>query len=385
MVSVDPDGGRLKALRELHGLTQIELSKQVGIRQSVISDIEKGRRRLTPDSAVSISQRLRVPLSFFEQPNRRIEDAAVSFRKTAGASASSTTAAVRRLLEAERLCSTLLDRFDQRPAGLPLAHSDFPLSGEELEVLAAQTREALGVPHSEPVRHVMRALERSGIAVVPLSSGDDAVAHAMDGHSGITEGVRPNGTAVVGYVPTTAGDRQRLTIAHELGHIVLHSARTVPVVKEREAEAMRFAGAFLYPAEVATKDLSETVSLNGYVRLKAQWGTSIQALIRRGHDLALISPARYKSLSIQVSSRGWRKEEPVEVGQEQPALMWALLTRGYGHTPYARASHELGVEPEFLKTWIPERQSPAKKSHAPAEPPARGGDVVDFRSPRQRR
>lgn len=43
MAAVDPNGGRLKALRELHGLTQVELSSQVGIRQSAISDIEKRR------------------------------------------------------------------------------------------------------------------------------------------------------------------------------------------------------------------------------------------------------------------------------------------------------------------------------------------------------
>lgn len=67
---------------------------------------------------------------------------------------------------------------------------------------------------------------------------------------------------------------------------------------------MRFAGAFLYPAAVARADISETVSLNGCVRLKAKWGTSIQLLIRRSSDLDLISPARYRSLSIQVSSRG---------------------------------------------------------------------------------
>jgi hypothetical protein len=58
---------------------------------------------------------------------------------------------------------------------------------------------------------------------------------------------------------------------------------------------------------------------------------------------------------VQVSGRGWRTQEPVEVEIEKPAMMWTLLTRRFGPNPYLAASTALGIAPEFLETWIPPR------------------------------
>jgi hypothetical protein len=60
---------------------------------------------------------------------------------------------------------------------------------------------------------------------------------------------------------------------------------------------------------------------------------------------------------IQISSRGWRKNEPVEVGVEHPILLWRMLSSVYGDTPYMAASHDLGIAPELLEVWIPNRAS----------------------------
>ena len=51
---------------------------------------------------------------------------------------------------------------------------------------------------------------------------------------------------------TSPTDRKRLTIAHELGHLVLHS---VDVTEELEIEANWFAAEFLMPAEVIRPQL----------------------------------------------------------------------------------------------------------------------------------
>lgn len=244
---------------------------------------------------------------------------------------------------------------------LPLA-PDIPVSNDDIETIAAQTREQLGIPPTAPVRHVMRAMERAGIGVVPLTRIDD-INDSLDGHSGMSRGRPEAGRVVVAYVPTTAGDRQRMTLAHELGHVLLHSHRHQLPLKIREAEAMRFAGAFLLPKSTALDELSATLNLNGYARIKAKWGISIQTLIRRALNLGIISRERYRSLMVQVSGRGWRTQEPVEVGVEKPAMMWTLLTRRYGAAPYLLASAELGVAPEFLETWIPRRA--AKQAAAP--------------------
>jgi hypothetical protein len=64
----------------------------------------------------------------------------------------------------------------------------------------------------------------------------------------------------------------------------------------------------------------------------------MQALILRGAALGLIGDARKKSLYVQLSTKGWRKNEPVTVGRESPFLLWTLLSRHYGERPYRPAA-----------------------------------------------
>ena len=77
-------------------------------------------------------------------------------------------------------------------------------------------------------------------------------------------------------------------------------------------------------------------TLESYARLKAKWGVSIQALVRRARDLAIIDYNRYRSLMIQISSRGWRKNEPVHIPVEMPLTRTpSLPTLGHAETAEA--------------------------------------------------
>lgn len=354
MVLANAAGARLTELRELLGMTQAELAARTEIKQSVISDVEKGKREFRPELQVVVASSVHVPLSYFGVEPFPIDSDSVNFRKLSGSSVKSTKRALRTFREAERVAQNLYVAAEHEGAKFTPV-SDRPVSPGDIEQVASGVRSELGLSAVAPVKHMMRAVERAGVGVVPLSRIGDEL-HGLDGHSGMSRAFTDMHQAVVAYVPSKAGDRQRFTVAHELGHLVLHTRRTVPELKVREAEAMRFAGALLYPQELAQNDISETLSLNGYARLKARYGISIQALIRRGKDLKLVSADRYRSLMIQLSSRGWRSEEPVEVGVERPALMWKLLSDVYGPTPYARASHDLGARLDDLKTWIPSRE-----------------------------
>ncbi|WP_228032310.1 ImmA/IrrE family metallo-endopeptidase [Mycolicibacterium sp. P9-22] len=343
-------GARLIDLRELLQLTQKDLAGMSGIPQSTISDVERGDREPTTAVLATICAAVRMPLSFFEFPGAPTDPAAVHFRKMAGAGVKATRSALRYFEELQRITDRLMESSD-RPL-IRLRPVEGQVTGADIEQIAAEARDELGVPHTQPVRHVMRSVERAGTAIAPLVRL--GLEHpAFDGHSGMSR--LTSRSALVMYTPTTAGDRQRFTVAHELGHLKLHVSREVSDERTREKEAHRFAGAFLYPRTIAENDISESLSLNGYARIKARWGVAIQALIQRGRDLRLISPDRHRSLMIQVSSRGWRKNEPVEVGVEQPILLWRLLSSKYGESPYMAASFDFGIAPELLELWIPNR------------------------------
>jgi hypothetical protein len=118
-------------------------------------------------------------------------------------------------------------------------------------------------------------------------------------------------------------------------------------------EANRFATALLVPRQRVLGDVSDSLQLRDYARLKATWGVSIQALIMRAHDLGVISATRKRSLLVQLSAKGWRKSEPVRVGHEEPLLLWTLLTRRFGPRPYLPAAEELAIHPAVLRSIAP--------------------------------
>lgn len=122
--------------------------------------------------------------------------------------------------------------------------------------------------------------------------------------------------ALIGYFPGSHVDRRRFTLAHEVGHWVLHTFR--PRAEDPEGEANRFASALLVPRVRAESSISEHNSLADYAQMKATWGVSIQALILREAALDPVSGTRKRSLFVQLSAKGWRKNGPVVVGHEAP-------------------------------------------------------------------
>ena len=115
-------------------------------------------------------------------------------------------------------------------------------------------------------------------------------------------------------------DRWRLTLAHEIGHLVMHRTPT----SDLEAEANRFAAEFLMPADEISDDLAN-ISLRSAAHLKLKWRVSMQALVYRARQLEIISESRYKSLFVQMSRLGYRKKEPVDLSPEKPKAFEALL------------------------------------------------------------
>ena len=62
-----------------------------------------------------------------------------------------------------------------------------------------------------------------------------------------------------------------------------------------------------------------TVKLSTLSRVKAFWKVSIKALIKRAHDLKLITDNYYKILNIQYN-KSFPQGEPVDIPLEQPVM-----------------------------------------------------------------
>ena len=121
---------------------------------------------------------------------------------------------------------------------------------------------------------------------------------------------------------TAPADRLRFSLAHALGHLVMH--RAVEPYKEMEKEADQFASAFLLPANDITEELTP-VSLQHMLELKPYWQVSMACLIFRSKDLQIIGETRYRSLFQQLSRLGYRKNEPFPIQRETPQLVKRII------------------------------------------------------------
>ncbi len=108
------------------------------------------------------------------------------------------------------------------------------------------------------------------------------------------------------------GERQRFTIAHEIGHLMLDVS---PGIDEEKA-AFRFAGAFLMPEEVMWSEIGKHRKALGWAelfKLKLMLGVSVQAISYRCRDLGIISAGLMNEMFDVFRELGWRDPPYEEV------------------------------------------------------------------------
>lgn len=289
---------RLRAYRDIEGVSQDQLAKMLGMSPQMVSAVESGRRTFSGDLGVIGYGPNRLPLPDMSNPLHRTR-------------ASTSAAAKKRAHELLRLAgevfAELRDRTDRAPHLLLERHPTVA-SLDELEDIAAETRSALGHEDAGPIHNLTAAVERAGACLIPVS---------LPGVDGLSAWV--NGTPVIGLSPTVPGDRFRQTLGHELAHLLCHARAT----DSTEAEAHRFSGALLFPQAEFDAAMPDRPQLRDFIALKSSWGVSVAALVYRAHELEYIDDSRYRALQIQMSK--WRKSEPATFQPVHGSLLGRLV------------------------------------------------------------
>ena len=340
-------GERIRAAREIFGLTQAGLQQLAGVSQSLLSQVERGQKAASRDLVEAVARAVDLPLEFFDVVLDEVPLDSLRFRKQQTASAVTTRRAHALFQEGFRVSRMLVDKSEYPRPSLPVATGE--LQRQDIIEIAAETRRALQLDPDKPVPHLMRYVERAGVPVAPIVLPDDEDAPAKNQHFGLSFWGGPDDDAFIGYFPGHQGDRDRFTLAHEIGHMVLHLRRRPP---DPEREANLFAGELLMPFERARETLSSHLTLNEYRQVKAVWGVSIQGLLMRAKQVGAIDEERSTSLWKQLSARGWRRVEPVVVQPESPVLLARLRRRIYGNRPLRDLRGELALSTTLLKSLL---------------------------------
>ena len=341
---LEPRGSRVVRLRHLEGLTQAQLADRIDLTQGFVSHVENGTKPVPSEMVAAMCEAFGLPPSFFAVSPGPTDRGAATFRKSSTARVRDENAVVARFDEAARLFHMASHASGYRTAQFTTVLDEDP------ENTAANLRSELGLAIDAPVLNATRSVERLGVGVVHELGHLDAETSKHDGISRPSDDVDRPLIATVRPLPPAV---KRLTVMHELGHLVYDRSRTQPIPGTRapeERRAFQFAGAMLIPAGVVRERITETLNLHGYLRVKADYGISVPALIKRAVDLGVITQRRQRSLMIQYSSQGWRDCEPVDVADEAPRLLTQAITRGISDDPDTVAT-ATGVAAKYIRRW----------------------------------
>jgi Zn-dependent peptidase ImmA (M78 family)/transcriptional regulator with XRE-family HTH domain len=301
-----------------------------------LSQIESGKIRPSESTVSALASALDVPAGFFSVHRPDVDHPLTYFRDLRATTVRERRRAAAQVLLLSDFVAALGEYVRLPDVDIPRISAARGASREEIEEVAARTRRAWRLGE-EPVRHVVRELERHGVVVARLTMGHELV-DAFSARLGHRPVVLLTDDKADNYV------RSRFDAAHELGHLVMH-VDAEPGTKEVERQAHDFAASFLFPESVARETLPSKVDAAGWSRLaelKRTWGISMAALLFRARSLRILTLDSYQSAMRYMSSRGWRTREPgdEEMGAPEAPLLLERSVR--------RAAIEAGASDEKL-------------------------------------
>ena len=336
-------GRRLKVARAAAGLSLRDLEARIGGRVTAQAISKYERDESVPGSAVliALADALHVSVDHLTGDPEVILEA-IEFRKktlTRRREEAQVEAQVVHLLERYLTVETLLglaSREWDQPREAPYPTRE--VQDAEYAARGLRTDWNLG---ADPIPNLVELLEGRGIKVLAID---------LTTIDGLTARVRRAGADAASVVVVnrkTWGERQRFTLAHELGHMVLQVDRRV----DPEKAAHRFAGAFLMPVETLRAEVGAhrgSIGWSELFALKQLFGVSVQALAFRCGELGIFDKPLLQRLYREFSRLGWRSppyREPQSMPGEEPRRFERLCLRALaeGAISEARAAELLGI------------------------------------------
>jgi Zn-dependent peptidase ImmA (M78 family)/DNA-binding XRE family transcriptional regulator len=301
----------LALAREANGMTQSAFARSAGISQSKVSKIEEGLQLPTQVELSKWATLLGQPVELFSFGGPATPASVSFYRKTAAFpikmfNQCNARMNLRRIEIIRRIGSS---RFKH---GLEVPHLPVKTADEAVE--AAQTVRKIWKLPAGPVANLVRLIEQAGCIVDHFDFGTERI----------------DGLAIGGGTSTPfiflnkkyPADRLRLSLAHELAHLVMHRELKESV----EDEAWAFAAEFLMPAAEIRPELCE-LTFTKLAQLKLKWQVSMQALLTRAKNLGSINERNARFMWMRMGQYGYRKSEPLEdqIVKEKPRKLEELM------------------------------------------------------------
>jgi Zn-dependent peptidase ImmA (M78 family)/transcriptional regulator with XRE-family HTH domain len=307
---------RIYDARRAAGRTLRALAAEVGVSAMALSKYERDVMQPSPEVLVRLAGALQVTEDYLQGAagaGRRNVEYRASGRMTPISKNRihrEVQIAMQARFEAEGLVAAL-----RPPAFEVLQPARRIADAAGVENAAEQLRATWGLG-TQPVSNLTNVLEAHGVRTFITRTRDGY----FDGLSG-WYGDAP----VVVTAEDWPGDRQRFTLAHELGHLVIGDRLAAGMDVEKACH--RFAGALLAPRKPFVAAFTRDPVPFSFYALKHDWGLSMSACLHRAMDLELIERSQGRRWWASFRKHGWLQQEPGEpLAREHPTrYLRALL------------------------------------------------------------
>jgi Zn-dependent peptidase ImmA (M78 family) len=322
-------GRRVRQARRIRRLSVSRLAAGIDIRQPRLSELERSyTAEISPEILAKLSSALDFTEAFFSvEPRESFHLGSLLFRAKSTLTDTDADYLAEYAIAAGEIFGAL-SHFASSPA---IRFPELRI-GTSPDEAADIVRQQFSLRHEEPIDNLTRKSERAGVLAVNLIF--DARLHSrLDAFScwvgDYTE--RP----IIVLRSSASWERLRWSMAHELGHAVLHRRQRDGDIED---EANQFANELLLPSMALRREWPRNPTLMSLLPLKEKWGISLQALIQHGYRADLMDDYRRMSLYKQLSNRKWpdgvrwREREPAYNLRdiELPRMLGKMVEVGLG-------------------------------------------------------
>jgi len=295
--------------REARGWNQGELAEKIHMSATNLSKIERGDVSVSEEVVKVIAQITGYPDHFFQQSGEMVPGH-MGYRRRTHVAQKLLAPIHARTNIFRRHVQFLTRSLSIKMPGLP---SLSPADTGSAAQLAQWLRREWALPPG-PVENLVAVVERAGIPIALF----DFETERVDSRSIFTD----DGYPLICLNSRLSGDRQRFTLAYELGILLMRGNEEASEEQVIHA-ANSFAASLLMPRKDMMQELKGGVSIAVLATLKKTWKVSMIALLYRADDLGLLTPNQKRYLLQQFNALQIRRREPVEldVDAERPALL----------------------------------------------------------------
>ncbi|MFM2224255.1 MAG: hypothetical protein RJA07_457 [Bacteroidota bacterium] len=302
--------------RELRGLSQLELASKIKLTSATLSKMELSFLGIAKEHFENIAKALHLPESFFYQEGEKMPSN-MTYRKRQIVAQKILSPIEAQVNICRLQLSKLMSQLNVEQPDLPILDV---LKYETPIKVAKELRKIWGL--KEPViKNLVQLLESKGIFITSFNFATVRV----DAQSILTDTQHP----IIFTNRSLLGDRQRFSLAYELGHIIMHLHTSPSLDRDVSHEANLFAAEFLMPEKEIKPDFKDGVTLAKLGELKKKWKVSMQALLYRADNLGFLTPNQKRYLLQQFNQMKIRRREPPEfdIAKESPVLLKTLITK----------------------------------------------------------